>query len=235
MSGHSKWATTKRQKAIVDAKRSSAFTKISKNISIAARDGADPSMNFKLRVAIDQAKEASMPKDNIERAIARGAGTGGGAQLERIAYEGYGPGGIAILVETITDNKNRTFGEIKHYFSKNGGNLGTANTVAWMFNLRGIVRVAQTKLTDEQELALIDEGLVDAISDDEGTDIVVPLEKLQTARASAEKLGLTIRDAKASYVPKERVPVQDEAAVLSFLNGLDDLDDVDVIYTNADI
>jgi len=235
MSGHSKWATTKRQKAVIDAKRSSLFTKISKNISIAARDGADPSMNFKLRMAIDQAKEASMPKDNIERAIARGTGTGGVAQLERVLYEGYGPAGIAVLIEAISDNKNRTFSEVKHYFSKNGGHLGSTNSVAWMFDLRGVVHVAESALSETQQLALIDAGMTDFTSSGEGTEIVVPLEKLQTVRDASEKLGLTIRQANATYLPKEHLPVADEASVLSFLTGLDDLDDVDVIHTNADI
>lgn len=235
MSGHSKWATTRRQKEVVDSKRGSLFTKLSKNISVAAREGGDPKMNFKLRIAIDKAKEASMPKDNIDRAIARGAGTGDGAQLERILYEGYGPEGIAIMVEAITDNKNRAFSEVKHYFSKNGGNLGSGGAVGWMFDLRGIIRITETKLTEAQELELIDAGLLDANSDDEGTTLVTTLESLQSVKERAEKLGCTVTESSTAYLAKDMVKPAHEESVLNFLDGLDELDDVDTIYTNAEI
>lgn len=235
MSGHSKWATTKRQKEIVDSKRSSLFTKLSKNISIAAREGADPKMNFKLRIAIDKAKDASMPKDNIDRAIARGAGTDGGAQLERVLYEGYGPEGIAIMVETVTDNKNRAFSEVKHYFSKNGGNLGSSGAVAWMFDLRGIIHITEPKLTDEQELELIDAGLLDSRSDTDGTTLIANLDALQAVKEHAEKLGLTVKESSTAYLAKDLVKPSNEEAVLNFLDGLDELDDVDNLYTNADV
>jgi YebC/PmpR family DNA-binding regulatory protein len=235
MSGHSKWATTKRQKEIVDSKRSSLFTKFSKNISIAAREGADAKTNFKLRIAIDKAKEASMPKDNIDRAIARGAGTGTEAQLERVLYEGYGPEGIAIIVEAVTDNKNRAFSDVKHYFSKNGGNLGSGGSVAWMFDLRGIIRIAETALTDEQELELIDLGLLDLQSDPEGSTLITTLDKLQSVKEGAEQLKLTVKDSSAAYLGKELVKPKNEEVVVKFLDGLDELDDVDTIYTNAEV
>ncbi len=235
MSGHSKWATTRRQKAVVDSKRSSLFTKLSKNISVAAREGADAKMNFKLRLAIDKAKEASMPKDNIDRAIARGAGTGDGAQLERVLYEGYGPEGIAIMVETITDNKNRAFSEVKHYFSKNGGNLGSSGAVAWMFDLRGIVRIAQTSVPDEHELELIDSGLLDLQSDSDGSTLITTLDKLQSVKESAEKLGLTVTESSTAYLGKDLIKPANEDVVVKFLDGLDELDDVDTIYTNAEV
>lgn len=235
MSGHSKWATTKRAKAIVDSKRSSLFTKLSKNISVAARDGADPKMNFKLRIAVDKAKEFSMPKDNIERAIARGAGTGEGVHLETVLYEGYGPGGVAIMVEVITDNKNRAFSEVKHLFSKQGGNLGSAGAVAWMFQPRGVITLKQPTITDEQELELIDLGVVDVLTDPEGATILTEPEALQKVRERCEQLGLSVTEATPSYIPKEKMPAQNESALISFLDALDDLDDVNNVYTNADI
>ncbi len=234
MSGHSKWATTKRQKAAVDAKRSSLFTKVSKNLSIAARDGADPTSNFKLRIAIDQARAVSMPKDNIERAIARGSGTSGGAQLEHILYEGYGPEGIALIVETITDNKNRTISELKHYFSKNGGHLAGNGSVSWMFDERGVITVTGPTLSGEQELALIDHGLLD-VRRDGGITLITERGKLQEAKEAAEKLGLSIGEASLAYMPKDPIAPKDSERLTNFLDGLDDLDDVNTIYTNADI
>ena len=234
MSGHSKWATTKRQKAAVDAKRSSLFTKVSKNISIAARDGADPTSNFKLRIAIDQARAVSMPKDNIERAIARGSGTGGGAQLEHILYEGYGPEGVALIVETITDNKNRTISELKHYFSKNSGHLASSGSVSWMFDERGVITVTDKTLSEEQELALIDHGLLD-VRRDGGITLITERGKLQEAKEAAETLGLSVGEASLAYMPKDAVAPKDSERLTSFLDGLDDLDDVNTIYTNADI
>ena len=234
MSGHSKWATTKRQKAAVDAKRSSLFTKFSKNISIAARDGADSTSNFKLRIAIDQARAVSMPKDNIERAIARGSGGSGGAQLEHILYEGYGPEGLALIIETITDNKNRTISEVKHYFSKNGGNLAGNGSVSWMFDERGVITVSDKALSEEQELALIDHGLLD-VRKNEGITLITERGKLQEAKEAAEALGLSVGEASLAYMPKDAVVPKDSERLTSFLDGLDDLDDVNTIYTNADI
>lgn len=233
MSGHSKWATTKRQKEVVDAKRSGLFTKLSKNISVAAREGTDPKMNFKLRIAIDKAKTASMPKDNIERAVARGSGAGAG-QLERVLYEGFGPEGIAVMVEAVTDNKNRTFSDIKHYFSKNGGNLGSANSVGWMFKLHGVIELS-SPLTNEQELTLIDAGLLEVRAHGDEQLLNTEPSKLQTVKELAEKMGLPVIEAATSYVAKELITPKKEETVLAFLDGLDELDDVDSIYTNANI
>ena len=235
MSGHSKWATTKRQKATVDAKRSSLFTKLAKNISVAARDGADPKANFKLRIAVDKARAFSMPKENIERAIAKGSGTGEGARLESVLYEGFGPLGAAIMVEAVTDNKNRTVSEVKNVFSKHGGNLGGANSVGWMFDLRGIIIVTQPTLSDEQELTLIDKGVIDIQPDESGTTIITRLDALPAVKEEAEKLGLTISEASTGYVAKEKVHPTEEEKILSLLNALDDLDDVNNVYTNAEL
>lgn len=235
MSGHSKWATTKRQKAAVDAKRSSLFTKLSKNIAIAARDGADPTMNFKLRMAIDAAKGYSMPKDNIERAIARGSGKSGEGQLETALYEGFAPGGIAVLVEAITDNKNRTVSEVKNVFSKHGGNLGGAGAVAWMFVPRGIIRLKNTEVTEEQQLELIDAGLVDVAPDPDGATIICEFERLQACEEKSRAVGLTVEEAAGGYVAKEKIVPQNTEALTALLEALDDLDDVTNIHTNGDI
>ena len=179
MSGHSKWATTKRQKAVTDAKRSSLFTKLAKNITIAAKDGADPDMNFKLRVAVDQAKTFSMPKDNIERAIARGAGTTEGVVLETILYEAYGPGGIGLLIETITDNKNRSVSNLKAILNKHGGTLCSSGSVLWQFQLRGLIRTEQKNLNEDQQSTVIDWGVEDIQSDEHGTEILCAPELLE--------------------------------------------------------
>jgi YebC/PmpR family DNA-binding regulatory protein len=176
-----------------------------------------------------------MPKDNIDRAIARGAGTGDGAQLERVLYEGYGPEGIAIMVEAVTDNKNRAFSEVKHYFSKNGGTLGSSGAVAWMFDLRGLIRLAETELHDDQELALIDAGLLDTASDADGTTLTTTLDALQAVKEKAEALKLTVKESLTSYIAKDVIRPTNEDTVLTFLEGLDELNDVDNLYTNADV
>lgn len=235
MSGHSKWATTKRAKAVVDAKRSSLFTKLAKNISIAAREGADPKTNFKLRMAIDKARAFSMPKDNIERAVAKGSGTGEGAHLESALYEGFGPGGVAIMVEAITDNKNRTVSEVKNIFSKHGGNLGNANSVGWMFERVGSIALENKNLSDEQELSLIDAGANDIVKNDDATMVITPLENLQKVKEVCEKLGLTVSEASLVYNPKEQVAPQNPDGIVSLLEALDDLDDVNAVYTNANV
>ncbi|MDD4290475.1 MAG: YebC/PmpR family DNA-binding transcriptional regulator, partial [Patescibacteria group bacterium] len=179
MSGHSKWATTKHKKALVDSKRSSTFTKLTKIVQIAARDGADPDMNFKLRMAIDKAKSFSVPKDNIERAIARGAGIGEGNVLEEITYEAYGPGGVALIIESVTDNKNRSAADIKHLLSKHGGSLGASNSVMWQFDRRGVIYTKNTSLNDEEELSIIDAGALDIEKSDDGIRIITQMEDLQ--------------------------------------------------------
>ncbi|MBL7021964.1 YebC/PmpR family DNA-binding transcriptional regulator [Patescibacteria group bacterium] len=235
MSGHSKWATTKRAKEGKDAKRSGLFTKLAKAISIAARDGGDPEMNFKLRMAIDRAKKLSLPKDNIDRAIKSGTGENGGAIIEEITYEGYGPGGIALIIETITDNKNRTVGEVKHMLSKYGGNLGGSGSVMWMFDRKGVIYLESSSINEEQELIIIDAGAEDIITDDNSVIIYTLDSDLHKIKEQLEKNGFDISDSKLEFVPKDKAAVESEEKVLRILDALDDLDDVQNIYTNADI
>lgn len=240
MSGHSKWATTKRQKAAVDSRRAKIFTKISNNISVAARGGADPTMNSKLRMAIEQAKAVRMPKENIERAVARGAGGPGGAQLESITYEGFGPGGVGVIVEAVTDNRNRTAAAVKHAFTKHGGNLGASGSVSWQFDYRGVtywpaepVEGAAPSLTDEQELALIEAGAVDIQPTEGQVAIYSSLADTDAVRAAAAALGET--QTALEWIPKESVKPEDADVVRNLLEALDDEDDVSAVYTNADI
>lgn len=235
MSRHSKWSTIKRQKAAADAKRSSVFTKLANAISLAARDGSDPTINFKLRMAIEKAKAFSIPKENIERAITRGSGTGRGGGLETVTYEGFGPSGIAIIVEAVTNNRNRTAAAVKHVFSQHGGNLAGSGSVAWMFNQRGIISIRETTLAEEQELALIDAGMVDTESDNENLAIITPLEDLQAVERVAREAGLTVLEASSGYVAKEKGQPENVEQLTALLEALDDLDEVSTIYTNAAI
>lgn len=245
MSGHSKWATTKRAKSITDAKKAKVFTKISKNLAVAARDGADPDMNPKLRLAIDQAKAVRMPKENIERAVAKGAGTGANAQqLESITYEGFGPGGVGIIIETVTDNKHRTAASIKHLFTKHGGNIGGSGSVAWQFDHLGVIYwSAETdesdqkkyRLTDDQEMALIEAGVVDIKNINNQTIIYTQVEDLEKIRRLVISLGLTEVHAALEWVPKDLIAPENIEVVTGLLEDLDDDDDVSGVYTNADV
>jgi len=235
MSGHSKWATTKRAKEGKDAKRSGLFTKLAKAISIAAREGGDPEMNFKLRMAIDRAKKLSLPKDNIERAIKSGTGENGGAIIEEITYEGYGPGGVALIIETITDNKNRTVSEVKHALSKYGGNMGGSGSVMWMFDRKGVIYLEDGVINEEQELIIIDAGADDIISSDSTVVIYTKDAELHKIKEILEKRGLNIADSKLEFIAKDKMPTDNEEKILKIMNAIDDLDDVQNIYTNADI
>ena len=235
MSGHSKWATTRRAKEGKDAKRSGLFTKLAKAISIAARDGGDPEMNFKLRMAIDRAKKLSLPKDNIERAIKSGTGENAGAVIEEITYEGYGPNGIALIIETITDNKNRTVGEIKHALTKHGGNMGGNGSVMWMFDRKGVIYLEDKNINDEQELLIIDAGADDIIKDDKSVIIYTRDAELHKIKDALENNNFKISDSRLEYIPKEKAQVENQEKVLKFMDVIDDLDDVQNIYTNADI
>lgn len=233
MSGHSKWATTKHKKAIVDAKRSSLFTKLAKIITIAARDGDDPSMNFKLRMAVDKAKSFSMPKDNIERAIEKGAGTGDSGPLEEIMYEGYGPEGIALIMEIVTDNRNRVASEIRHILSKNNGSLGESNSVMWQFDRKGVIYLKNKTITEEQELEIIDAGAED-IKKEEEIQVITAMEDLQKVQEKLEGK-FEIDNAELEYLPKNTVLVQDKDKVEKLFEALDENDDINNFYSNAEL
>lgn len=234
MSGHSKWATTKRAKEAKDAKRSGLFTKLSKNITVAAREGADPEANFKLRMAIDKAKALSMPKENIERAIKRGSGEFGGGQIESLLYEGYGPSGVALIIEVLTDNRNRAVSNLKHILAKYGGNLGNDGSVKWMFVVKGEIVISQEKLTDEEELKIIEAGAEDIVEEDQ-IRVITAIDDLEKVKNQLQAEGFTIESSAIVYLAKDKLSVADDESLLKLLDALDDDDDVNNIYTNADI
>ncbi|MBU1037119.1 YebC/PmpR family DNA-binding transcriptional regulator [Patescibacteria group bacterium] len=234
MSGHSKWATTKRRKAVVDAKRSSLFTKLANAISVAARAGNDTDSNFKLRMAIDKAKSFSLPKDNIEKAVKRGADKLDGSQLEELIYEGYGPEKIALIMEVVTDNKNRTSQEIKHLLTKYGGTLAGPGSVKWQFEYQGVITLDKQSLTDEEELAIIDAGAED-IKNKDGITIYTKVERLEEVKKKIEKLNLPILDAGLEYIAKNLVKPKNENSLLKLFEALDKVDDISNFYSNADI
>ncbi len=233
MSGHSKWATTKHRKALVDSKKSSVFTKLTKNVQIAARGGADPEMNFKLRMAIDKARSFSVPKDNIEKAIARGSGTGEANALEEITYEGYGPDGVAIIIEVVTDNKNRTAPDLRHILSKHGGSLGASNSVLWQFERVGAIYLKDTELSDEQELAIIDAGANDIEKSVDGIRIITQMENLQKIQDKIKDL-IEIDNAELEYIAKTKVNIENSDKLDKLFEALEEDDDVANYYSNAD-
>ncbi|MBN1779279.1 MAG: YebC/PmpR family DNA-binding transcriptional regulator [Candidatus Buchananbacteria bacterium] len=236
MSGHSKWATTHRQKEVADAKRGFAFTKLGKAITIAAKlGGGDLTANFRLRLAIDKAKAASMPKDNIERAIKRGTGELNEGQIESLTYEGFGPHGVAFILECLTDNRNRTASEIKHLFSKSGGSLGSPNSVSWMFSQKGVIRIS--KMTDELELELIDAGVNDIIEEDNGVTIYCEMADLKKIKDLLEEKKIEVSYAQIEWVAKEKkILTSDQQADLEkFFEILEENEDIDNYYSNAEI
>jgi len=240
MSGHSKWATTKRAKAAVDAKRGAVFTKIAKLITVAARTGGDPSANFSLRIAIDKAKAINMPKDNIDRAVKRGTGEAGGAQIEELTYEGIGPAKVQFIIKCLSDNKNRAAAEIRHLFSKSGG---TFSTVIWNFTQRGIIMIEQAeiidkKLTDENfELELIDAGAEDIKKEAEGMTIYTSAADFQKTKQFLEKKDIKTDSAEIEYIAKEIANLNDEEKnqVEKFIEELDNNEDVSDYYTNVNL
>lgn len=235
MSGHSKWATTHRQKAVVDAKRGAVFTKLGNMIAIAARSGTDPVINSALALAIEKAKGANMPQANIQRAIDRVADKNAAA-LEEATYEAYGPGGIGIIIETATDNKNRTYPEVRTALTKNGGTIADAGSVAFQFTRKGVIRV--TESGEDVLLTVLDGGAEDAIEEHDGTTVYTQMKDLAKVRTALIAAGLHIEDAELQYVPNATVAVDDpEVArkVLKVLDALDDVDDVVNVHTNADI
>jgi YebC/PmpR family DNA-binding regulatory protein len=239
MSGHSKWASIKHKKAVVDARRGQQFTKLARAITVAAREGGgDPDANATLANAIQKAKDASMPKDNIERAVAKGTGAGADASaIETVVYEGYGPGGVALLVEALTDNRNRTGAEIRHLFSKHGGSLGEPGSVSYLFAKRGIVVVDSTRYSEDDLLVAIEAGAQDVAVDEEVFEIVAEPGDLAAVRAALEQAGVEIERAQLTQQPSTRVLVDETTAPKLFrlIEALEDNDDVDAVHATFDV
>jgi YebC/PmpR family DNA-binding regulatory protein len=241
VSGHSKWSTIKHKKGAADAKRGQLFTKLSKAIIVAAKEGGpDPANNLALQNAIEKARSYSMPKDNIDRAIARGAGTDAdGAAYETVVYEGYGPDGVAVLVEALTDNRNRTAADVRHLFAKHGGNLGTTGAVAWLFERRGVVLVdADGADEDELTLAAAEGGADDVEADGSVFQVFSAPESLSAVREAIEATGIEVRSAELTMIPKTTVEIADEASakkLIRLIEALEENDDVQDVSANFDI
>ncbi|MDZ7960342.1 MAG: YebC/PmpR family DNA-binding transcriptional regulator [Aulosira sp. DedQUE10] len=242
MAGHSKWANIKRQKAVVDAKKGKTFTQLSRAIIVAARSGVpDPGANFQLRTAIDKAKAAGIPNDNIERAIAKGAGTFGtdNSSLEAIRYEGYGPGGVAILIEALTDNRNRTAADLRAAFSKNGGNLGETGCVSWMFDQKGVCAL-QEVVDEEQLLEASLEGGAESyeMAEDEMAEVFSEVENLETLNKTLKDKGFKVTDVELRWIPSNTVEVTDSdqaRSLLKLIDTLEGLDDVQNVTSNFEM
>lgn len=239
MSGHSKWHSIKHKKAAQDAKRGKIFTKIIRELSVAARTGGgDPDANPRLRKAIADAKAVNMPADNIKRAIMKGTGQLEGTTYEEMSYEGYGPGGVAIYVETLTDNKNRTVSELRHIFSKNGGNIGESGCVAWMFNRKGYIVVEKTQATEDKLLDIISEaGAEDLREDGSNYEIFTPPESYEDVVEALKKNNISISVSNLGYIPKNYVQLEGKQAqqLLKLIDELEDHDDVQNVWANFDI
>ncbi|TAN34395.1 YebC/PmpR family DNA-binding transcriptional regulator [bacterium] len=239
MSGHSKWAGIKHKKAIVDAKRGQAFTRASREVTIAAKEGGgNPDGNFRLRLAIQKAREINMPADRIQNAIKRGTGELAGERLEEVRYEGYGPAGVAIMVDAFTDNRNRTSASIRHRFAKHGGNLGETNSVGWMFERKGVITAGAGKNdAEEVGLAAIEAGADDVQVDGGSIEVTTPPAAFEKVKAAIEALGVSIDNAEITMQAKQTVPVGEDraVAVLRLMESLEEDDDVQQVYANFDI
>ena len=239
MSGHSKWASIKHKKKAVDAKRGALFTKLTRAITVAAREGGgDPDGNPSLALAIQKARDASMPKDNIERAVAKGTGEGADAEaLEDVLYEGYGPGGVALLVEAVTDNRNRTGSEVRHAFGKHNGNLGEPGSVAYLFDKQGVVVVDAERYGEDDLMVAIDAGAEDIAMDDDVFEVITEPSALTAVRAALDEAGIAIENAEVAQRPKTLVPLDEEGAtkLMRLIDALEDLDDVDAVHANFDV
>ncbi len=239
MSGHSKWATIKRAKGKTDAARGKLFNRLIREITIAARmGGGDATSNPRLRSAISSARAANMPGKNVENAIAKGTGQLEGVTYEEIVFEGYGPSGIAVMVETMTDNRNRTVAEVRHAFTKYGGNLGTSNSVAYMFKSKGIIRVAQSAMGEDMLMEVVLEaGAEDMVLDGDEFEIVTAPDTFENVKAALEKVNITPVSAELTKIPENPVKVEGEnvAKVMKLMEALDDLDDTQNVYANYDI
>jgi YebC/PmpR family DNA-binding regulatory protein len=239
MSGHSKWHTIKHKKGAADAKRGKLFTRIIKELTVAARNGGgDADSNPRLRTIIAEAKSVNMPADNIKRAIQRGTGELPGVSYDEITYEAYGPGGVAIMIEVLTDNKNRTVGEMRHTLSKNGGNLGEANSVAWMFEKKGYIVVEKSKIEEEKLLSVaIDAGADDVRDDDENWEVMSSPETFQAVLDAIKGLGIEPAAAEVALLPKNYIKLEGKPAqqMVKLMELLEEHDDTKKVWTNADI
>lgn len=238
MSGHSKWSSIKHQKGVADAKRGQLFTKLTKEIIVSVRQGgASPEANFRLRLAIQKARDSNMPLDNIERAIKKGSGTLEGTILVELTLEGYGPSGMAIMVQALSDNRNRTLQEVRTTFSRHGGNLGDSGCVAWLFEPRGVIRI-ETDGMDPEELSLqaIDAGADDVNPETDAVEIYTRPDKLEQVRTALEGRKLNIESAELSMIPKTLVDLDEKASIqaLKLLDKLEDLDDIQHVYSNVE-
>ncbi|HMK49580.1 MAG TPA: YebC/PmpR family DNA-binding transcriptional regulator [Thermodesulfovibrionales bacterium] len=240
MSGHSKWASIKHKKASTDAKRGKIFTKLVKEISIASRiGGGDPAANPRLRTAVDKAKEVNMPADNIKRAIMKGTGELPGVSYEEYFYEGYGPGGVAILMEILSDNKNRTISEIRSIMTKSGGNMGEAGSVAWMFEKRGYILVEKTKVDEDALMSVaLDAGAEDMKNDprEDSYEVLTAPEAMEAVKAAIEAAGIPVSHAELTMLPKNYIMLDEKHAeqMMRLIDALEDNDDVQNVYTNFD-
>jgi YebC/PmpR family DNA-binding regulatory protein len=239
MSGHSKWHSIKHKKAVVDARRGQHFTKLARAITIAAREGGgDPEGNSTLALAIQKARDASMPKDNIERAIGKGTGEGAdNEQLESILYEAYGPGGVALLIEAVTDNRNRTGSEVRHLLSKNGGNLGEPGSVSYLFDKRGVIVVDASRYGEDDLMPAIDAGAEDISLDEDVYEVITEPSDLGAAREALTEAGVDIESADLVQRPKVRVPVDESDAgkLLKLIDALEESDDIGAVHANFDV
>ncbi|HET6549441.1 MAG TPA: YebC/PmpR family DNA-binding transcriptional regulator [Solirubrobacter sp.] len=239
MSGHSKWAGIKHKKAIVDSRRGKLFTKLARAITVAAKEGGgDIEGNPALSLAVQKAKDASMPKDNIERAIAKGTGEGADVDaLEAVMYEGYGPGGVAILVEALTDNRNRTGSEIRHAFNKHNGNLGEPGSVAYLFDKKGVVVVDGERYSEDDLMPAVDAGAEDIVMDEDVFEVLCEPTDLAAVRAALVEAGIEVSEAQVMQRPKTLVPLDEDGAtkLMRLIDTLEDLDDTDTVHANFDV
>jgi YebC/PmpR family DNA-binding regulatory protein len=239
MSGHSKWHSIKHKKAVVDARRGQHFTKLARAITVAAREGGgDPDGNPALALAVQKARDASMPKDNIERAIAKGTGEGVDAdQIETVLYEGYGPGGVALLIEALTDNRNRTGADVRHLLSKHGGNLGEPGSVSYLFDKRGVIVVDASRYDEDDLMPAIDAGAEDIARDDDVFEVITEPSDLVPVREALREAGVEFESADMTQRPKSRVPLDeaDAAKLMKLIDALEESDDVGAVHANFDV
>lgn len=238
MSGHSKWSTIKRKKGALDAAKGKVFTRISKEITLSAKHGGgDPAANPRLRLAVQNAKAVNMPAENITRAIKKGTGELEGVTYEEITYEAYAPKGIAMIIECVTDNRNRTVADLRHLISKAGGNLGESGSVAWMFDRKGVFIVDKTKTEDELMEIILDAGADDLKEEDDAFEIICAMENFEQVRKGLEDKGVSIKNASLQYIAKDLITIaeKDSADVIRCIEAAEDYDDVQNVYTNADI